>query len=147
AGCLSGTTFNGMSPGLMIDRKSPRAALCCRRALQLLDGLPPHDLRRMLGSVFNPKRTGNDEMSGPDNEQAYISRINGLAFALEKVCFRLKELHPDMPVGEIEALRDDLIQKLKNSDIPAESEMLHVEIVRPAIETIEAAFAGIIRDW
>lgn len=86
-------------------------------------------------------------MNDISRDQDAASRIYGLAFALNELVGLLRKLNPDMPVWQIEALRDDLVQKFKNSGIPAEFEMQHVEIVGPAIDAIEAAFQPIIRDW
>lgn len=82
-----------------------------------------------------------------NKEQDATSRIYGLAFALKEVCFLMKRMNPDMPVGQIKALRDHLIEEFKKADLPENFHLQHAEVVRPATEAIEAAFGPIIRDW
>lgn len=84
-------------------------------------------------------------MNGIDRIQDLISRLSGLELALEKAWLRLAELNPDVARREIESLRDDAIEKFKNSDVPAELEMRHAEINRPAIEVIELLSDRVLR--
>jgi hypothetical protein len=45
---------------------------------------------------------------------------------------------------KIETLRDELVSRFKYSGIPAEREMDHAKVVRPAIEVLQTVFDGAI---
>jgi hypothetical protein len=79
-------------------------------------------------------------MGTADRIQDLQSRIGALNFALEQALSQLAELYGTEARQKIEALRDDLIHRFKNSGIPADRELEHAEIVRPALEALEAVF-------
>ena len=68
--------------------------------------------------------------------QDSISRISGLQLALEMALSTLAEESGKDARAKLEALRDQAINRFKNSDIPADRELDHAAIVAPAIEVI-----------
>ncbi len=78
--------------------------------------------------------------------QKLISRVFGLYHALEITLRALVvKCGPDART-EIAALRDEAVNRFKNSDISPEREMEHADIVGPAIDAINLAFDGVLRD-
>jgi len=67
-----------------------------------------------------------------------------LAEALEQCLARLAVLHGQEARREIETLRDELIYKFKNADIPAEREMEYAEVLGPGITALEAVFESVL---
>jgi hypothetical protein len=77
--------------------------------------------------------------------QDYVTRISALSMALDVTLAQLAALHGNDARPNIEALRDDLIRRFKNSSIPPEYELEHAELVRPALEALEAVFDSALR--
>jgi chaperonin GroEL (HSP60 family) len=76
--------------------------------------------------------------------QDLLSRNGALATALEECLRRLATLYGDDAYQELKSLRDELIRKFKNAGIPANREMEHAEVVRPAIEVLETVFDDVL---
>lgn len=81
-----------------------------------------------------------------DWPQRAISAAGGLGEALQDALRTLSALYGHEARRKLEALRDETIDKFRNSSIPAEREMDHAKIAGPAIEAIEAAYGGVLRD-
>ena len=79
-----------------------------------------------------------------DKSQERLSRIGGLNEALQRCLTELTELYGSDAKTKLRAIRDEVIRKLKQSNISADRELEHAEIVRPAVEAIEAAFEGFV---
>ena len=79
-------------------------------------------------------------------EQDYISRIGGLHYALEITLRSLAVKSGKDARTTLETLRDEAIYHFKNSDIPANREMDHAEVVGPAIEVIRMVFDAAIHE-
>jgi hypothetical protein len=77
--------------------------------------------------------------------QDLLTRNAALLTALEECLRRLATLYGDGAYQELKSLRDELIRKFKNADIPANREMEHAQIVRPAIDVLEIAFDDVLR--
>jgi hypothetical protein len=77
--------------------------------------------------------------------QDLLSRNGALAMALEECLRRLATLYGDGAYQELKSLRDELIRKFKNAGIPANREMEHAQVARPAIEVLEIAFDDVLR--
>jgi hypothetical protein len=69
-----------------------------------------------------------------------LIRIVALGAALDVCLRRLMVFYGTSAPQEIEALRDELVGKYKNAEIPAERELDHAKIVGPAIDAIETVF-------
>jgi hypothetical protein len=78
--------------------------------------------------------------------QDAISRISGLELALQITLHALAVKCGKDARATIEALRDEAINRFKNSDIPANREMEHAKIVGPSIEVIQIVFNAALRD-
>lgn len=81
-----------------------------------------------------------------DRIQDLTSRIGALHIALSETLARLKIFYGPNARSEIEALREDLINRLKNSNIPADHELEHAKVVRPAIDALETIFDAALAD-
>jgi hypothetical protein len=81
----------------------------------------------------------------PDLIQDLQSRIGALRVALDECLSQLAVFYGDEAREKIETLRDELIGKFKNSRIPAEREMDHANVVRPAIEVLETMFGDALK--
>jgi hypothetical protein len=79
-------------------------------------------------------------MASEERVQDLQSRIGALRIALEVCLARLAGLYGDDARKEIESLRDELINRFKNSGIPPDREMEHAEIVQPAIQVLQIMF-------
>ena len=77
--------------------------------------------------------------------QDLLTRNGALAKALEECLQRLAMLYGDEAYQKLKSLRDELIWKFKNADIPANREMEHAQVVRHAIEVLETAFEDVLR--
>jgi hypothetical protein len=77
--------------------------------------------------------------------QDLLTRNGALLTALEECLRRLATLYGDGAYQELKSLRDELIWKFKNAGIPANREMEHAQVVRPAIEVLENAFDDVLR--
>jgi hypothetical protein len=75
-----------------------------------------------------------------DRIQDLLSRNGALRVALERCLSVLTEQYGAEARVKIAQLRDDLIKRFKNADIPAEHELQHANVVKPAIEVIQAIF-------
>ena len=75
-----------------------------------------------------------------DQIQDLMSRNGALHIALEATLARLAKLNGTIARREIEALRDDLVRRFKNSGIIPERELDHAKVAGPAIEVIETVF-------
>jgi hypothetical protein len=100
--------------------------------------------RRSTQPILVFSNTFRDEnlqksLSGPFNSKW------GAVTALEECLRRLATLYGDGAYQELKSLRDELIRKFKNADIPANREMEHAQLVRPAIEVLEIAFDDVLR--
>lgn len=82
--------------------------------------------------------------NNPDRIQDLQSRIGALHMALEECLSQLSECYGNEARQKIETLRDELVSRFKNSGIPAEREMDHAKVVRPAIEVLQTVFDGAI---
>jgi hypothetical protein len=78
--------------------------------------------------------------------QELTSRISGLHHSLELTLRALASASGEDARARIETIRDEAIYSFKNSGIPADREMEHAEIVRPAIDVIETVFNGFLRE-
>ena len=78
----------------------------------------------------------------PLKDQDSIGRLGGLDAAVTACLAELTILYGDEAGWQLKALRDKIIDKFKQSEIPAEFDMHHAEVNRSAIEAIELAFAG-----
>jgi hypothetical protein len=72
------------------------------------------------------------------------SRNGALRVALEECLSQLAALYGSEAGHKIEMLRDELIGRFKNSGIPAERELDHAKVVRPAIEVLQTVFDAAI---
>lgn len=75
-----------------------------------------------------------------DRIQNLHSRIGALDLAVSETLALLAVLYGDDARSKIEALRDDLVKRWKNSSIPASRELDHVKVAGPAIEVTELVF-------
>ena len=85
----------------------------------------------------------------PLKDQDPLSRVHGLHWAVLGCLDELTDLaisSGEEPRRRIEALRDKIIHKFKQSEIAPELLMHHAEVNRSAIEAIELAFADFIAD-
>lgn len=82
-------------------------------------------------------------MPNPPTQQL-LSRIGGLENALKLALGALAVKCGEDARPAIEALRKQAIDRMKNSDIDPEWEMKHAEVVRPAIEAINAVFDDVL---
>ena len=85
-------------------------------------------------------------MAGTDRTQELTSRVFVLNRTLEKSLAALAELYGKEARRKLEALRNETINEFKNPNIPANREIEHARIVRPAIQAIELAFEDVLRD-
>jgi hypothetical protein len=69
-----------------------------------------------------------------------IKDTAGCALPLTRVYQRLPHNTALMHTQKIAALRDELITRLKESDISPQRELEHAKIVGPAIEVIQTIF-------
>jgi hypothetical protein len=76
--------------------------------------------------------------------QELTSRVGALDLALREALDRLAALYGADARREIETLRDDLVTRWKNSGIPANRELDHAKVNRPAIDATELAFNAIL---
>jgi hypothetical protein len=83
--------------------------------------------------------------NNPDRVQDLIARCAALSATLDICLSELVRLYGDEARVKLEAIRDELIMRFKNSSIPANREMEHVAIVRPAIEVIQEHFSEALR--
>jgi hypothetical protein len=72
--------------------------------------------------------------------QELQSRIGGLRIALEACLERLAALHGNQAQSELEALRDELVRRMKSSSTPPERDLDHARLVGPMIEVVETVF-------
>ena len=79
-----------------------------------------------------------------DREQDLLSRVGALDQALRKCLEELTAQYGSNAKTKLRMIRDQLILKFKQSDIPSNRELDHAKVVRPAIEAIEAAFEGFV---
>ncbi len=79
-----------------------------------------------------------------DIVQELLSRVGGLSHALDNTLRMLAIIDPENARRNIESLRDLSINDVRNSDIPADREMDHAQIARPAIEVIEIVFNQVL---
>jgi hypothetical protein len=94
----------------------------------------------------NPRRARKNIMPAhnPDKVQELIMRVSALNSAVERCLKELSIFYGDEAREKIKSLRDELIDKFKRSDIPAEREMEHAQIVGLAIDTIKLAFSDFV---
>jgi len=79
-----------------------------------------------------------------DKIQELTGRVGALDLALRETLARLATLHGADAQQEIEALRDDLVKRWKNSAIPANRELDHAKVAGPAIDATELAFNSVL---
>jgi len=85
----------------------------------------------------------------PDEDkwtQDAISRISGLAHALETLLKAHFVGADNATIASVKKMRDEIIATLKTSDIAPEIEMKHAAVVSPAIDAVEIVFDGFLRD-
>jgi len=78
-------------------------------------------------------------------EQELASRLFALNYAARLLGQSLIERLGDRGRREVEEIRRELILDLKNSAVPPERELEHADIMRPAIESVDMLFDGILR--
>lgn len=74
--------------------------------------------------------------------QEFIIRISALQLALELTLKALIIASGKNARNGLILLRDEAINRFKNSGIPADREMDHAKLVGPAIEVIQTMFDG-----
>jgi hypothetical protein len=80
----------------------------------------------------------------PDRTQDLQTRNGALRVALEECLSQLSVFYGSEARQKIEALRDELVSRFKSADVPAERDMEHAKLVRPAIEVLQTVFDGAI---
>jgi hypothetical protein len=83
-------------------------------------------------------------MSVSDSEQEIISRGMGLDVALQYCLAELAAVYGSDAKTKLRTIRDKLVLKFEQSDIPQDRELEHAKIVRPAIDAIEASFEDFV---
>ena len=75
-----------------------------------------------------------------DRSQELTVRVSALHSLTQECLTELASLYGDDAERKLRLLRNKLVRKYKQSDIPADREMQHAQIVGPAISAIELAF-------
>jgi len=84
-------------------------------------------------------------MATDNNRYQNLLSINGaLAIAFGECLRRLATFYGDRAYQELKSLRDELIRKFKNADIPANRELEHAQVAGPAIEVLETVFEEVL---
>ena len=84
-------------------------------------------------------------MSNTDRTQELTTRVSALSMGLDSCLAALAVAYGHEARQKIELLRDDLIRRFKQSDVPADRDLEHVEIVGPAIEALQTIFDDALR--
>ncbi len=72
--------------------------------------------------------------------QDLLIRVGALNEALQKCLEELTAHYGSNAKTKLRAIRDELIRKFKQSDIPPNRDLDQAKIVQPAIAALEAAF-------
>ena len=79
-----------------------------------------------------------------DSEQEIISRGMGLDVALRYCLAELAAVYGSDAKTKLRTIRDKLVLKFEQSDIPQDRELEHAKIVGLAIDAIEASFEDFV---
>jgi hypothetical protein len=116
------------------------ASIAFIKRVVLLTELAPYAAARHAPSFYSEVIATDD----PDRIQDLQGRIGALHGALEGCLSQLSECYGNEARQKIETLRAELVSRFKYSGIPAEREMDHAKVVRPAIEVLQTVFDGAI---
>jgi hypothetical protein len=85
-------------------------------------------------------------MGSTDRVQELVVRVSALSMALDRCLAALAVEYGYEARRKIELLRDDLIQRFKESGIPPDRELEHAKIVGPAIDVLHTIFDDALRN-